>query len=82
MSFLAFSGSIQLLLGPESSLFGVADEGQLLGPGDVVGVAAVEVGLRPFLVVERLEDGPVEPISSFIPISRSRQASPSEPSHQ
>ncbi len=32
---LGLAGSIQLLFGPEASLVGMADEGQVLGPGDV-----------------------------------------------
>ena len=49
-----------VVVGAGGVLGRVADEGQLLGPGDVVRGGAMEVGRRPGLLVERLEDGPVE----------------------
>ena len=49
------AGAIQLLVGPASSRARLADEREVLGARDVVGVAAVQVAARGVLRVEALE---------------------------
>ena len=48
----AASGAIQLLVGPASSLFGGADEGEMFRAGDVVRRASMEVAAGKLLLIQ------------------------------
>jgi len=52
----AWPDSIQLLVGPAMRWIGRANERELLGAGDVVGIAAVQVAARKLVLIERDED--------------------------
>ena len=54
------AGSRQLLVGPASSSRSRADEGPVLDPGDVAGVGAGQVRVRPLRVGELLEGAAVD----------------------
>ena len=52
-----------MLVGPASSLLGRADEGEVLGAGDVVGAAAVQVAVGVGFFVELEAESPSRSIS-------------------
>ena len=70
------AGSAQLLVGPASSSRVGADERELLDPGDIAGIGAAEVRIRPRSGMRRIKV-PVSTISW-----QRRSYSSAEPSHQ